>query len=52
MLGIPRYQTIEESDLVILLISDAAMAANHEKVFAKMKKVVQECGVLDCRETA
>ena len=34
-----RYETISESDLVILLIADAAMASNHEKVFAKMKKV-------------
>lgn len=34
-----RYETIAESDLVILLISDAAMASNHEKVFSKMKKV-------------
>lgn len=38
-LAILRYQTIEESDLVLLLISDAAMAANHEKVFSKLKKV-------------
>lgn len=34
-----RYETIAESDLVILLISDSAMASNHEKVFAKLKKV-------------
>ena len=34
-----RYETIEESDLVILLISDSAMASNHEKVFSKLKKV-------------
>lgn len=34
-----RYSTIEESDLVILLISDSAMASNHEKVFSKLKKV-------------
>lgn len=34
-----RYETIAESDLVILLISDSAMAANHDKVFAKLKKV-------------
>lgn len=32
------YETIEESDLVILLISDSAMASNHEKVFSKLKK--------------
>lgn len=36
-----RYETIEESDLVILLISDSAMASNHEKVFSKLKKVTQ-----------
>ncbi|CAM9970060.1 unnamed protein product, partial [Choristocarpus tenellus] len=31
------YSTIEESDLVILLIADAAQAANYEKIFSKMK---------------
>ncbi|MBU4263977.1 MAG: ketol-acid reductoisomerase [Proteobacteria bacterium] len=31
------YQVIKESDLVMLLISDAAQAENYEKVFANMK---------------
>lgn len=32
------YEVIEESDLVMLLISDAAQAENYEKVFIHMKK--------------
>lgn len=39
VLGRCRYEAIEEADLVILLISDSAMASNHEKVFSKIKKV-------------
>ncbi|CAN0005561.1 unnamed protein product, partial [Phaeothamnion confervicola] len=31
------YETIKESDLVILLISDGAQAAGYEKIFAAMK---------------
>ncbi|TFG37138.1 MAG: ketol-acid reductoisomerase, partial [Desulfobacterales bacterium] len=31
------YQVIRESDLVMLLISDAAQAENYEKIFANMK---------------
>ena len=43
LLVLGRYETIEESDLVILLISDSAMASNHEKVFSKLKKVSAMC---------
>ena len=42
-MALGRYETIEESDLVILLISDSAMASNHEKVFSKLKKVRTMC---------
>ena len=31
------YETIKESDLVILLISDAAQVENHKEIFAAMK---------------
>jgi len=47
LLCVTRYETIEESDLVILLISDSAMASNHEKVFSKLKKVTN-CSKSSC----